>query len=410
MQEVDSTTPPHSNKAFHQLRSEELKLQNVGIDHKRAQAEISGERYNVSDGISDEMQEFYKTHDRFGKPLEALATGVENPSTLDAQETKSPNELKGTYRGQFMQGNQDEYDATVDAYRKICDKHSGSKIHHLDNCRRFAYFARDKTTGDVRVMTDSCRQRWCPMCAGQKTKYTKEQTLAYIMRLEKPRFLTLTLRNEPGDLLPQIQFLQDCFRRLRQRAYWKKNVTGGIWFMQVKRGANSGFWHPHLHILIDGNYMEAAKISDLWDLVTFGSPIIDISCVSDPEYSAKYVARYAARPAYLSDMAVDDRIEVITALHGKRLSGTFGNAKCVTLTPPKIESDAEWEHVGYYDQVVSDSATSLSASAVLDAWKFDKPLADVHFMAYAKKDNGPKFAMNEPKKEIQYMLDFYNTS
>ena len=180
--------------------------------------------------------------------------------------------------------------------------------------------------------------------------------------------------------------------------------------MQTKRGKNSGFWHPHLHILLDGNYLESGKISELWDLVTYGSPIIDIRVVHDLEESAEYVARYSSRPAYLQDMPIDDRIEVITALHGKRLAGTFGNAKCVTLTPPKIESDSEWEQIGYYDVVVTDSLSNLSAKAVLCAWKNDEPLADSDFMSYAHPDDGKKYAFEKPKESVQYLLDFYNSS
>lgn len=361
-------------------------------------------------GVSDEMKAHYaaRGEDEMGRP--PLPDGVEYETKVHAQETKSPNAVKGTYRAQFMQGKELEYEATVKAFREMEDKTSSDRVSALDYCRRFAHFAWDRVTSDVRIMTDSCRQRWCPMCAGQKAKYAKESTLRYIRDLKKPRFLTLTLRNEPGDLKPQIEFLQDCFKRLRQKAYWKRNVTGGIWFLQVKRGANSGYWHPHLHILLDGNYMESGDISALWDLVTYGSPIIDIQAVSDQERAADYVARYSARPAYLSDMPIADRIEVITALHGKRLSGTFGNAKCVTLTPPKIESDADWIQLGQWDVVVSDSATNLCAKAILHAWKMNTPLAECDAIAYAPKNDKCDFEIPCPRVDRQIYMDFYNTS
>lgn len=339
-----------------------------------------------------------------------LPGGVSVPSLLEPQETTSPNQLKGTYRGQFMQGNESEYEATVEAYEYINDDKSSNRISLLGNCRKYAHFAVDKTSGDVRVMTDSCRQRWCPMCAGQKAKFAKESTQRWVQGLEKPRFLTLTLRNEPGDLLPQVQFLQDSFRRLRQKTFWKKKVTGGIWFMQVKRGKDSGCWHPHLHILLDGLYLEQGELSDLWDQVTYGSPIIDIRQIRNPEESAKYVARYSARPARLGEQSIPDRVEIIQAMHGKRLSGTFGTAKSVTLTPPKVEKNDDFVHVGYYDQLVRDSVTNRAAAAVLTAWKTDQPLPGWAFDILTAKQNILTAEGPRRKKVIQTSFDFYNSS
>jgi len=329
---------------------------------------------------------------------------------LDPQETSSPFQPKGTYRQQFMNGKEIEYEATIEALLKICTSPSGSKIHALRNCRSFAHFARDKVSGDVRVMTDSCRQRWCPMCAGQKSKFAKEATETYVRTLKAPRFLTLTLRNNENGLKPQIEFLQDCFRRLRQRAYWKKNVTGGIWFLQIKRAKNSGCWHPHFHILLDGNYMEQSELSALWDLVTFGSPIIDIRQIHSPEESSGYVARYSARPANLAEMSIDDRIEIMEALHGKRLCGTFGNAKSVTLTPPKIEDGSEWERLGYYDNIIRDAETNKVAMAVLNSWKMSVPLPEWAYQAIL--DSKVKVVyIPTPKAVIsQLTMDFYNSS
>lgn len=329
---------------------------------------------------------------------------------LDPQETTSPKQLKGTYRAQFLQGKESEYKATVEAFEQMTSKIALGKIFALDNCRRWAHFAFDNVSGSVRVMTDSCRQRWCPMCAGQKSKYAKESTKRWVESLHSPRFLTLTLRNEPGELLPQVQFLQDCFRRLRQRAFWKKKVTGGIWFLQVKRGKNSGCWHPHLHILIDGEFLEAGQLSDLWDLVTYGSPIIEIRRIDNPEKSADYVARYSARPATLDDMPIPDRIEVIEALHGKRLSGTFGTAKSVTLTPPKIEDSSDWVTLDYYDKIINDAYTNKAAAAVLKAYKMEEPVPAWVIEVYSNAKSKFKVSHVEQKKCIQLSLDFFNSS
>ena len=331
-------------------------------------------------------------------------------SLFKPPETNSSNASKCTYRARFLTGRETEYDATVEAYRKIYKSESNSHVKALEECRTHATFQRDNNTGDLKVFGDSCRDRWCPMCAGQKASYAKDQTELFVKSLKAPRFLTLTLRNDSEDLKPQIEFLQQAFARLRSRAYWKKNVTGGIWFLQVKRGKNSGCWHPHLHILLDGSYMEQGRLSALWELVTFGSPVIDIRRVHDVESAASYVARYTARPANLADMPMCDRIEVIESLFRKRLSGTFGTGKSVTLTPPKIESDVDWQYVGHHDDIVERAEYCDSARAILVAFHTYQPLSEKAFEDFTGHPPGDQSIFDPPPPaEKQMLLDFYNS-
>lgn len=331
-------------------------------------------------------------------------------SSVQTPETTSPNAVKWTYRSRFMAGKESEYDATVEAYREMFQRDDNPKVQALEGCRTYATFNRDETTGDLKIFGDSCRQRWCPMCAGQKAAYAKDQTALFVRSLKAPRFLTLTLRNDGSDLKPQIEFLQSAFARLRSRAYWKKNVTGGIWFMQIKRGSGSGCWHPHLHILLDGSYMEQGRLSALWELVTFGSPVIDIRRIHDVDSAASYVARYTARPAALAELPMCDRIEVIEAVFRKRLSGTFGSGKSVTLTPPKIESDATWQYVGHHDDIVERAEYDPAARAILVAFHAYEPLSEKEFEDFTGHKPGDTSVFEPPPpKEKQLLLEFYHS-
>lgn len=341
-------------------------------------------------------------------------------SILDPQETTPLKQLKPTYRAQFLDSCQDEYDATCEAYAQIYQHPSDGPRFALDNCRRHAYFAMDRVSGDVKVMTDSCRQRWCPMCASQKANFAKDSVQSWIESLDSPRFLTLTLKHCEDPLLPQIEFLQDAFRRLRYRAWWKKRVFGGVWFLQVHRSSEDGCWHPHLHILLDGKYLEQGKLSDLWDLVTWGSTVVYMTRIHDPEDSAKYVARYSARPARFVKkkkgsqevecvVPLADRVEMIEALKGKRLSGTFGTAKCITLTAPKIKSDNDWLMVGYYDTLVKDAKKLPAASLIVKCYLDGCPISDDEFFAYTGREVNPEIPSILNEKPIQYLLDFFDS-
>jgi len=329
--------------------------------------------------------------------------------SLDPQETSRLNVQDHPYRARFMAGKEAEHLATREAYLEIYRTTGNSHVSALDTCRIFAHFSREKSSGSIRVMASACRDRWCPMCAGMKAKYAKEQTEHYINSLKAPRFLTLTLKHNENDLLSQVQFLQDCFRRLRLRAYWKRNVTGGIWFLQVHRSKKDQCWHPHFHILIDGNSMEQSRLSQLWEQVTYGSPIIDIRRIWKPEEAASYVARYSARPALLGKMPLLDRVEIIEAMHGRRLCGTFGNAKCVTLTPPKIDDGCEWQRIESYDRLVADAEKSPVAKAILNAYRKDEPISEELFELYTGRTVRYKPIEVVEFKQVQYIMDFYNT-
>ena len=329
-------------------------------------------------------------------------------SSVQPPETTSQNAADWTYRGRFMKGKELEYEATLQAYRDIYEGKSNNHTQALMGCRTFASLRRDLNSGDVKVFGDSCRDRWCPMCSGQKAAYAKDQTKIYVQSLKAPRFLTLTLRHNEADLKTQVSFLQQSFARLRQRAYWKEKVTGGIWFLQVKRGKNSGLWHPHLHILIDGSYIEQGRLSALWELVTFGSPVIDIRRLHDVEKTASYVARYTARPAELADMPPADRVEVIEALFGKRLCGTFGTGKTVTLSPPKIESDAEWDYIGSYDDIAEKAQTDLVARAIFRAYNNYEPISAELYKEFTGHLPGHQPIVKErPPVAKQLWLDFF---
>lgn len=334
---------------------------------------------------------------------------IRSTSLLEPPETSSLNALNGTYRSRFMAGKENEYEATLAAYRLAYGEKPHNHVRALMDCRTHATLQRDFATGDVMVFGDSCRDRYCPMCCGQKAAYAKDQVEMYIRTLVAPRFLTLTLRNNESDLKSRVSFLQERFSKLRNRAYWKKNVTGGIWFLEVKRGKDSGLWHPHLHILLDGNYMEQKRLSELWEQVTFGSPIIHISKVSDVEHAAKYISKYVAKPAMLGNMPVEDGAEMINALFRKRLCGTFGTAKAVTLTPPKVESENDWDYIGHYDDIVAKAPTNSAARAVLVAYNTYEPLPPEAYKDFTGHVPGFVSKMSKPKKvDRQLYLDFYH--
>jgi len=111
----------------------------------------------------------------------------------------------------------------------------------------------------------------------------------------------------------------------------------------------------------------------------------------------------------IKNMPVEDGAEMINALFRKRLCGTFGTAKAVTLTPPKVETDNEWDYIGHYDDIVAKAPKCEAARAVLVAYNAYEPLSLQAFEKFTGHAPGFVSKMSKPKKvDIQLYLDFYH--
>ncbi len=273
-----------------------------------------------------------------------------------------------TYRNLRISLCSEEYKATMEMYSDLDCKHNKNRVELLTKCRTFAWFARSTETGRVHVCSNSCRQRWCPICATGKANYIVQSLSPWVQKIKNPRFLTLTLKHSNAPLLTQIDTLYKHFRNLRRDKQFKQYVTGGVWFFQVKLSSKSDQWHPHIHCLIKGKYLPHDWISRKWLRMTKTSNIVDIRAVKNKSEVAKYVARYCARPAKLSLFPVPLRQEIFEALHGRRLCGKWGDAKVISLSPPKFLPAEKYTRLGKWSTILSLKVTSAIARQIIKAW------------------------------------------
>jgi hypothetical protein len=188
--------------------------------------------------------------------------------------------------------------------------------------------------------------------------------------------MTLTIRHSSAPLSHQITSLYHAFQKLRKLRDFKDLVFGGVWFFQIHVGKSDGLWHPHLHCLIDGLYIPQRLLSDLWKSCTSGSSVVDIRAVKDEKKIAEYVARYSARPSFLSLLNDDNAVELVQALHGRRLCGKWGCAKDVLLGQPKCVDRDKWHNVGSFTFVMNLADTDDRAKRIVNAWKTGEPLSE----------------------------------
>lgn len=192
--------------------------------------------------------------------------------------------------------------------------------------------------GHVAPSLSRCRDRLCPLCASRRGQQAAWRTCSVVAKFNAPRFLTLTLAHRQETLREMFTRLHAYIKELRDQHFWRKAVWGGIFGFEVTRNTKTGSWHCHVHAIIDGEFMPQAVLKAAWQKITGDSFIVDIRAIPDRHKAARYISRYVAKPIDCSAWLPADLREYATAMHGRRLLQTFGNAHNV-----KADDDIETE-------------------------------------------------------------------
>jgi hypothetical protein len=176
----------------------------------------------------------------------------------------------------------------------------------------------------LKITADTCKSRWCVPCQRDRSFRIRANLKAHLPP-HPIRFLTLTIRSHNEPLAELLRRLYGGFRRLRNRSFWRDRVAGGIAFLEVKIGKNSGNWHPHLHVLLQGRYLPHELVRKHWLAVTGDSHVVDIRLVRSRDDVNRYVTKYTTKTTAPSIAHDDHRLdEAIQALRGKRTVIPFG--------------------------------------------------------------------------------------
>lgn len=151
-----------------------------------------------------------------------------------------------------------------------------------------------------RVVPKQCGLRWCDICSQSRARRERrslEQKVNELIGIsthtKRVKMVTLTVAN--GLVLEQrIKHLKNSFRILKQHPIWKSE-----WHRGHIEVSNSGKgWHPHLHILVFGDFMHFRALSKAWHGITGDSMVVDIRQIyGRGAKSAVFEAcKYAAKP------------------------------------------------------------------------------------------------------------------
>jgi hypothetical protein len=184
------------------------------------------------------------------------------------------------------------------------------------------------------------------------------------------------MKHSDASLADQLKRFTDCFRKLRRCKEFRKYVRGGIWGWHILMSRSDGFWHLHLHAIIDSEFFPQKQLKRLWLKITGDSSIVWIQGIKDPIKAAYDVAGYAACPCNFDKLSLDEAVTVVETFERKRMCGTWGNAKGVPLRPRKRLDKEKWHNVGSLTVVIAFYNQDPNARAIANSYHDHTPLEE----------------------------------
>lgn len=217
------------------------------------------------------------------------------------------------------------------------------RLQRWDNCGACAVIEESKSTGKIRITCWHCHDRLCMPCQRRRSQALKD-AIDYNAQGGRLRFVTLTEKHVPEPLKNQLKDLREDFAKLRRSKLWKENVRGGISSVEVKLG-DDGLWHVHLHLILEGNYIDQEELSTAWFNATGDSHIVDIREVTNLDKASHYITKYITKPVDTGTLNNSEALsEFAEAIKGTRTYALLGKWK---KPPPRPDADdpGDWEPV-----------------------------------------------------------------
>ena len=346
--------------------------------------------------------------------MQQLAAVIKDDQPIDSSlvhtlVTTCISPLPSTLRERSVRAHAAKFQRSEILYDLIDLCENSDKLSLLKSCRTIAGYMCHEDTKEVRMYSNSCKLRWCPMCAQARQNFLGSQIAPWLKHVRQPKLLTLTLRSSNAPLISQIDFIYRSFQKLRKRKWFMDLVLGGVWFFQVTRNDDTGQFHPHIHVLLDSEYLAQKKLKELWSVITGGSDIVDIRLIYNQEYTIRDVSRYAATPMSLVDLPVKQMLELYDAFKGRRLVGCFGTAKEISLRPTKPPDSDKWIKLGSESFVLNLYGIDSRATAIVDAYNNHTPLPPGNsLLEFEHRVEGRAPPDLQPRVIQDYLPNFYD--
>ena len=127
----------------------------------------------------------------------------------------------------------------------------------IENCFIGCY---SDENGDIRALIRFCRSRWCSVCSARiNSKLAKELQAAINLTMKENQELTIvagTLTANPlclpkngRDCGANLATFQKRWRRFTKTLWFKENVLGTYWRIEVQKREGSDYFNVHLHFI-----------------------------------------------------------------------------------------------------------------------------------------------------------------
>lgn len=274
---------------------------------------------------------------------------------------------------------------------------SMSRLNSFSGCGENAYVLKsNEHPPRYRVAGSSCHDRFCQVCASERSQAIALNVLAAIDK-QRVRFVTLTMRQQDRPLAVSIDCLYKSFRKLQRLKHWRQRVKAGVGFLELKYKEETGLWNVHLHLLVTGRFIPKRELSQWWHTVTGDSFIVNIKLPADGPAVTRYVTKYATKPLNSSYLHLPHALdEAIAAVKGRRMCTTFGGWRGVLLVDHPDEE--AWENVGPLDLWIARAAAGDDdAVNVLRQVNPDRAAAAIQVQASARPPPGDLPPLPEPR-------------
>lgn len=293
-----------------------------------------------------------------------------------------------------------EHQRVVDALEQMSGMRWLKQAKRVQECcsNGRVYIRGNHQGGSVGLWVSRCGHRCCPFCAERRSRKVEGQIRALLSGCERPRHVVLTRRHDDLPLSEQIRCLRNSWRSLRLSVWGRHHFKGGIYVIEITRSP-AGSWHPHLHIVYEGLYVDQRQLADKWSEVASGSRIVWISAAWTGH--ARYLAKYVGKPADIGNLSLGLLSEYIEATNGLRMVQPWGTAHGPQPSdgdplppPPPADSAIPLSHIAR-----RAAAGHVGEQSFLRALVYRYPLLRAYARAYVDVDEPPGDIYSEEWRE-----------
>jgi hypothetical protein len=138
-----------------------------------------------------------------------------------------------------------------------------------------------------------------------------------------PVHLVLTQTHKKETRKQSVKRINDAFKKLQRRSFWKGFFKGGTWSLEFTKDKN-GLHHTHLHIVaFRRKFFDIELLRSEWLAVTGDSHVLNLKPIQDIAAGLREVVKYVSKPLDIRRFGAADLKEFI-GLKNMRMFGTFG--------------------------------------------------------------------------------------